>query len=117
MPPITAIPPAVLFLSILAVWRVTHLPWGEDGPGDLVVRVRRLAGDGFFGRVLDCFYCLSLWISAPLALWMDTQWLERVLLWLGLSAAAILVNRAAEALAPERPHYFEAPRADTSEET
>jgi hypothetical protein len=48
---------------------------------------------------------------------MDTQWLERVLLWLGLSAAAILVNRAAEALAPERPHYFEAPRADTSEET
>jgi hypothetical protein len=34
--------------SILAVWRVAHLLWGEDGPGDIVVRVRRLVGEGFF---------------------------------------------------------------------
>jgi len=106
-----------LILAILTVWRVTHLLTAEDGPFEIVTRLRLRAGSGWFGKLLDCFYCLSLWISAPLALWMDTQWLERVLLWLGLSAAAILVNRAAEALAPERPHYFEAPRADTSEET
>jgi hypothetical protein len=61
MPPsATVASPAVILLSILAVLRITHLLWGEDGPGDIFVRVRRLVGDGFFGSLLDWFYCLSL---------------------------------------------------------
>jgi hypothetical protein len=82
-----------LVLAILGVWRVTHLLWGEDGPGDLVIRLRRLAGDGFFGRVLDCFYCLSLWIAAPFAIAVAQTWPERTLAWLGLSGGAILLER------------------------
>src|SRR5437773_3849614 len=53
-------------IVVLGVWRITHLLWGEDGPGDIFVRVRRLAGKSFFGRLLDCFYCLSLWVAAHL---------------------------------------------------
>lgn len=83
-----------LLLSILAVWRVTHLFWGEDGPGDVFVRIRRLAGNGFLGRLLDCFYCLSLWVAAPFAWILGSTWLERILLWLGLSGGAILLERA-----------------------
>jgi Protein of unknown function (DUF1360) len=80
-------------LSVLCVWRVTHLLQAEDGPADLLVRVRRMAGSGFAGKLLDCFYCLSLWVAAPLAYWVPETRLERLLWWPALSAAAILLER------------------------
>ena len=57
-----------LVLGILGVWRITHLFYAEDGPWDIFVRLRKLAGSGFWGKLLDCFYCLSLWIAVPFAL-------------------------------------------------
>jgi hypothetical protein len=86
-----------LALGVLAVWRVTHLLNAEDGPWNLVVRLRRRAGNGFWAGLLDCFYCLSLWIAVPLAYFIGSRWFERLLLWLALSAGAILLER----LAPE----------------
>jgi hypothetical protein len=82
-----------LTLGILGVWRITHLLQAEDGPWDLGVRLRRAAGGGFWGRLLDCFYCLSLWIAAPFTLWLGAGTAERLLLWPALSAAAILLER------------------------
>ena len=82
-----------LLIAVLAVWRITHLFSGEDGPGDIFLRLRRLAGMGFLGQLLDCFYCLSLWFAAPLAWLLAETWLERALLWLGLSGGAILLER------------------------
>ena len=52
----------------LATWRVCHLLVEEDGPADLVVRLRMRLGDSVLGRAMDCFYCLSLWIGAAFAL-------------------------------------------------
>jgi hypothetical protein len=83
-----------LLLGALAVWRVTHLLSAEDGPGDLLVRLRRRAGDGFWGDLLDCFYCLSLWVSLPFALLLAEGWRGRLLSWLAFSAGAILLERA-----------------------
>ena len=40
-----------------------------------------------------CFYCLSLWIAAPFAWSLDADPKHFVLLWLALSAAAILIER------------------------
>ena len=80
-------------VAVLAVWRLTHLLNAEDGPWDAIVRLRRLAGDGMFGRLLDCFYCLSLWISAPIACLLHQTWGERLLVWPALSAGAILLER------------------------
>lgn len=88
-----------LVLGILAVWRVTHLLNAEDGPADLLVRLRRWLGSGLLGSLLDCFYCLSLWIAAPFAYVLGTGWKEWVLLWLALSGAACLLERFAS---PER---------------
>jgi hypothetical protein len=82
-----------LVLGVLAVWRITHLLNAEDGPWDLLVRLRRLAGLGRFGSLLDCFYCLSVWIAAPLAYWLGESWKEAVLLWPALSAGAVLAER------------------------
>jgi hypothetical protein len=83
-----------LVLGILTTWRITHLLWGEDGPWDVIIRLRRRAGEGFWGKLLDCFYCLSVWVSAPLGYFIGENWRERVLLWPSLSAGAILLQRA-----------------------
>lgn len=88
-----SLPLTTFSIAVLAVWRVTHLLWGEDGPFDLFVRLRALAGAGFFGKLLDCFYCLSLWIAAPLGYLFVTAWTSRALLWLALSGGAILLER------------------------
>jgi hypothetical protein len=82
-----------LILGVLAVWRVTHLLQAEDGPGDLVVRLRRAAGPGFWGKLLDCFHCLSLWVAAPPALLLGRGWKERLFLWLAFSGGAILLEQ------------------------
>src|SRR5262249_55012779 len=55
-------------LASLAAWRVTHLLAEEDGPADMVVRLRTRAGSGRLGELMDCFYCLSVWVAAPLSL-------------------------------------------------
>jgi len=43
------------------------------------VRLRRLAGGGFWGGLLDCFYCLSLWVAAPFAVLIGGDGVERLL--------------------------------------
>jgi hypothetical protein len=83
-----------LLLGILGVWRITHLLHAEDGPWDLLVRFRGLLGSGFLGQLLDCFYCLSLWISVPFAWILGQSWTEGLLLWPALSGAAALLQRA-----------------------
>jgi hypothetical protein len=65
----------------------------EDGPWNVVIRLRKLAGDGFWGELLDCFYCLSLWIAVPFACWLGEDWKEKLVLWPALSAGSILLER------------------------
>jgi hypothetical protein len=89
-----------LALGVLAVWRVTHLLNAEDGPWDLMVRFRLWLAAGFWGSLLDCFYCLSLWLALPLAAAIgETGW-ERLLLWPALSGGAILLQRLTEPAIP-----------------
>jgi hypothetical protein len=81
-------------VGALATWRVTHLLVEEDGPADLVVRLREQAGDGLIGQALDCFYCLSFWTAAPVAAAVSRRPRERLLTWLALSGAACLLEQA-----------------------
>lgn len=80
-------------LAVLATWRVTHLLASEDGPADLIVRFRALLGESLVGKLMDCFYCLSLWIAAPAALFVTRKPLEWTMTWLALSGAACLLER------------------------
>ena len=80
-------------LSVLAIWRITHLIGKEDGPFDIIFLLRRKAGMGFFGTLLDCFYCLSIWISLPFGIWLGNTWWEMLLNWWALSGAACLLEK------------------------
>jgi hypothetical protein len=82
-----------LVLALLATWRLTHLLAHEDGFADIVVRFRALLGQSLAGKVLDCFNCLSLWIAAPLALFITQRPLEWLFGWLALSGGACLLER------------------------
>jgi hypothetical protein len=89
------------FVAVLATWRLAHLLAHEDGPFDAIVRLRARAGDGHWGRLMDCPYCLSLWFAMPAAAWLTWQ-LDRgvvggVPLWLALSGAACLIETGATA--------------------
>ena len=82
-----------LVVGLLGVWRISHLFHAEDGPWDLFARLRRWVGDGILGKLLDCFYCVSLWTAVPFSLLLGATWKERLLLWPALSAGAILLER------------------------
>jgi hypothetical protein len=97
-----------VIIATLCVWRLTHLLHAEDGPWNLLVKFRRMAGHGFFGQLLDCFYCLSLWIALPFAFLIGEGRKERLLLWPALSGASILLERlASKAEAPVPPFFTE----------
>ena len=82
-----------LALAVLATWRVTHLLGREDGPGEVLARLRARLGWGFWGRLMDCFYCLSVWVAAPLAFFVARRPAELLVAWLALSGAACLLER------------------------
>ena len=86
-----------LVLCILAVWRLTHLFSKEDGPFDIIYAIRKKAGAGFFGSLLDCFYCTSVWVALPFGLWLGNGWTEKLLCWAALSGAACLLEQATTA--------------------
>jgi hypothetical protein len=80
----------------LTTWRIAHLVAEEDGPADVVVRLRARAGDGQLGSLMDCFYCLSVWIAAPLHIGLLRPRRANPVAWLALSGAACLLERATQ---------------------
>jgi hypothetical protein len=83
-------------LAVLATWRITHLLANEDGPADILARLRARVGNGSLGKLMDCFQCLSLWVAAPMALFVTQRPLEFLLSWLALSGAACLLERTGQ---------------------
>jgi hypothetical protein len=80
-------------LAALAAWRITHLLAAEDGPADLVANLRRRLGSGPAGQLADCFGCLSVWVSIPLAPFVARRRSEMLVCCLAISGAACLLER------------------------
>lgn len=85
-------------ISGLAVWRVCHLVSMEDGPWNGLLKLRTGLARLGLSRLVGCFKCLSIWISLPFALLLTRELPEALVIWLGLSGAAILLERASEDL-------------------
>lgn len=81
-------------MSCLATWRITHLLTSEDGPGDLVFKLRKKLGNSLPGKAMDCFYCSSLWVAVPFTAFLSREVIEAVITWLALSGAACLLEKA-----------------------
>ena len=82
------------FILVVVVWRLTHLISAEDGPFDLIIKLRKAAGDSFFGKLMDCFYCLSIWIGLLIAGYAaGGSLMEMIILSLYYSGASILLEK------------------------
>jgi hypothetical protein len=77
----------------IVVWRLTHLFSAEDGPFDIIIRFRKLLGNSVLGKLMDCFYCLSVWIGLVFALFIGKNAVQVVMLTLFYSGAAILAEK------------------------
>ena len=82
--------------ALLAVWRVTHLVVVEDGPWDLLVKLRRVASAIALERLVACFYCASVWVALGFALLITREWRALIVLVPALSGGAILLDRATD---------------------
>ena len=85
-----------LVVAILATWRLAHLVAREDGPFDIIVRLRLRAGDGVLGQLMDCPYCLSIWIAIPFAFTLGSSLPAWVTAWLAISGGSSLAERLSE---------------------
>ena len=79
-------------VAVLATWRVTHLLANEDGPADIIVRMREKLGDSQLGALMDCFQCASMWVAIPFAFFVARKPADRVAAWLALSGAACIIQ-------------------------
>lgn len=93
-------------ICVFAVWRVTHLFQAEDGPWGIIFKLRKLLGSSFLGSLMDCFYCLSIWISLPVSLLYAETWQQFLLYWFSFSGAAIILQKTSSAAAPYASDYY-----------
>lgn len=98
-----------LVLAVLGVWRVTHLLHAELGPWNCLERLRTAMESHLHTRLFGCFYCLSLWVAAPIAWFIGDTSREKLFLWLASSGGAILLQRMTAPAAPAATHYIEDP--------
>ena len=94
-------------VALLAVWRITHLLAAEDGPWEIIVWLRRKAGATILGKLMDCFYCLSIWVSIPFCFYVVQGVTNRIVVWLALSGAASLLYRSQNKLEKDEPAEFD----------
>lgn len=93
-------------IASLAVWRITHLISKEDGPFNVIFKIRKQIGQGFLGHLLDCFYCLSIWIAIPFGIWVGENTIEKIICCIAVSGTACIIEKLTDKK-NEPPQYFE----------
>lgn len=94
----------ITILCIAAVWRLTYMLQNETGPWHIIERVRNLfirpSGEarGMLGELLQCYFCLSIWVAAPFAIYLSGGIYQFFIYWFALSAGAIVLNLIVEKL-------------------
>ncbi|MFT4295075.1 MAG: hypothetical protein QM582_06645 [Micropruina sp.] len=90
---------AGLAVGALATWRVSRLLVSEDGPGQLVVRLRRAVDGTPLAGVMDCFACTSVWVGTGVSVALfggRARVRDVAVLGLATSGAALLAERLLE---------------------
>lgn len=84
---------AFLITIILFVWRLSHLISYENGPFNIILKIRESIGNGIIGKLMDCFYCLSIWISFIPAFAFGEGFFQKLLLCFAFSGGAIILEK------------------------
>lgn len=84
-------------LVVLAIYRLTFMLVYEVGPYEMFGKLR-LSLEGKPWNPLDCFYCTSIWVAAPFALFTSNP----VIYWLAYSACAIILYELLETVKENR---------------
>lgn len=87
----------VLIIGGLAVWRLAHMLVVEDGPKDIIAKLRaRLAekqkSSGGLYDAFSCVACMSFWIGSVAALGPAGSVLQWIGYTLAFSAVATLIE-------------------------
>lgn len=93
----------VVTLSVVAVWRLTHMLQHEEGPLGVFSRLQAWVAslpdvEGGLNRGFFCFWCLSMWVSLPFAIFLSHSLGSFIVVWLGLSGGAVLINSISQKL-------------------
>lgn len=90
-------------LAILACYRLSQFVAFDDGPFDLMLKIRELIGvydydesgraKSGFAQLIGCPYCLGIWFALPLALFL--QYGSPVLAWLGIAGGQAFLEALA----------------------
>ena len=81
------------FVLVIVVWRLTHLLTSEDGPFEVIIKIRKLLGATILGDLMDCFYCASVWIGMVAGIYAGATIHEIVILTLYYSGASMIINK------------------------
>lgn len=52
-----------IVITVIGVWRLTHMFNQEAGPWDIFIRLRDRLGVGVLGKAMDCIACMSVWLA------------------------------------------------------
>ncbi len=88
--------PAGLVVGTLVTWRVSHLLVEEDGPGQVLTRVRAAVDATPLVGLLDCFGCTSIWVGALTSLGLNgrrVRPMDLALSGLAISGAAFCLQK------------------------
>lgn len=91
----------ITILSMLAVFRLTYMLQEEAGPGDILFKLRTVINKNeFAASLLGCFWCFSVWVSVPFAVYLSSNSWEFVVYTLALSAGAGFVSLTKDHFSP-----------------
>jgi len=92
----------------LFVWRICSLLVREEGPFSIFDRLRHLVGvkqnelsinygETFLSKLFSCVWCMSVWVALPVAILFipysaESKVMNSILMWMTLSAGAIIVD-------------------------
>ncbi len=93
----------MIFLAILATWRLSSLFAEEEGPGEVFVKIRfKVTGRLLGMKGASCIWCMSIYFAAfftALIFPFETSpWYEFLIWWFGLSGGAILTHTILQGL-------------------
>jgi len=86
----------IFLLSTLAVWRIGHMILDENGPFNVFGKLANYTDklkykDGGLKQLLNCFYCMSVYLSIPFSIYLANNVLEFFIYVLAMSALSIFL--------------------------